>query len=55
MFAMMEAQLMLARITQKFFLHHDPSHVAEPEPVVTLRPKYGMRMTLTPSSAENAS
>lgn len=55
MFAMMEAQLMLARITQKFFLNHDPTHVVEPEPVVTLRPKYGMRMSVAPASVEGQS
>ncbi|MBX6332609.1 MAG: cytochrome P450 [Gemmatimonadaceae bacterium] len=44
-FAWMEGTLILATIAQKWRLVHDPSHVVELEPLVTLRPKYGMRMT----------
>lgn len=45
-FAMMEAQLILASIVQRFKLTHVQGHKVEPEPLVTLRPKYGMKMTL---------
>ena len=43
-FAMMEAQLILASIVQRFSLEHIEGHQVVPEPLVTLRPKYGMRM-----------
>ncbi|MEL6526447.1 MAG: cytochrome P450 [Chloroflexota bacterium] len=45
-FAMMEAKIILAAIVQKFHLTLVEEHVVEPEPLVTLRPKYGMRMEL---------
>lgn len=45
-FAWMEGVLMLATIAQRWRLRHDPTHVVEVEPLVTLRPKYGMRMRL---------
>lgn len=43
-FAMMEATLIVATLAQRFTLSHAPGHVAEPERVFTLRPKYGMDM-----------
>jgi cytochrome P450 len=43
-FAWMEGVLLLATIAQRWRLRHDPSHVVALEPLVTLRPKYGMRM-----------
>jgi cytochrome P450 len=43
-FAWMEGVLLLATVAQRWRLIHDPSHVVEVEPLVTLRPKYGMRM-----------
>lgn len=45
-FAMMEAQLLLASIVQRFRLSHVEGHRVEPEPLVTLRPRYGMQMKL---------
>ncbi|MBK8171350.1 MAG: cytochrome P450 [Sandaracinaceae bacterium] len=46
MFAMMEAQLILARMAQSFRLDHVVGHPVEPDPVVTLRPKHGMLMRI---------
>jgi hypothetical protein len=36
--------LLLATIAQKWKLKLLPGHRVEPEPLITLRPKYGMRM-----------
>ena len=44
-FAMMEAVLILATIAQRFRLTLAPGHLVEPWPTVTLRPRYGMRMS----------
>jgi hypothetical protein len=46
----MEGQLILAMIAQSFRLRLVPGRVVEPEPVVTLRPKGGLAMTITPRS-----
>jgi cytochrome P450 len=43
-FAWMEGVLLLATLAQKWKLSLVPGHVVEPEPLITLRPKYGMRM-----------
>jgi len=43
-FASMEGVLLLATIAQKWKLRLVPGHPVEPEPLITLRPKYGMRM-----------
>jgi cytochrome P450 len=48
-FALMEAQLVLASIAQRFRLELAPGHPVELDPAVTLRPKHGMRMTLRPA------
>ncbi len=45
-FAMMEAQMILARIVQSFRVELVPGHPVEPEPVVTLRPRHGIRMRI---------
>lgn len=45
-FAWMEGVLLLATIAQKWKLKLVPGHCVEPEPLITLRPKYGMRMTV---------
>ncbi len=45
-FAMMEAQLILATIAQSYQLRMVPGHPVEPQLLVTLRPKYGLRMTI---------
>lgn len=43
-FAMMEACLILATIAQQYRVQLDPKQIVEPEPLITLRPKHGMRM-----------
>ncbi|HEX3821607.1 MAG TPA: cytochrome P450 [Candidatus Sulfotelmatobacter sp.] len=43
-FAWMEGVLLLATIGQKWKLNLVPDQVVEPEPLITLRPRYGMRM-----------
>ncbi len=45
-FALVEAQMLLARITQRFRLELLPGYRVELEPVVTLRPRGGMPMRL---------
>ena len=45
-FAMMEAVLILSSIVQKYRLRLVPNHPVVPEATVTLRPKYGMKMTI---------
>jgi cytochrome P450 len=48
-FALMEAQLLLATIAQRHSLRLVPGHRVEPEPLVTLRPRGGLPMTLHPA------
>ncbi|HEX6777123.1 MAG TPA: cytochrome P450, partial [Ktedonobacterales bacterium] len=45
-FAMMEAQLILATVAQRYQLRLLPGHPVEPQVVVTLRPRYGVPMTI---------
>ncbi len=45
-FALMEAQLILAMIEQRYRLALVPDYPLVPQPVVTLRPRYGVHMTL---------
>ena len=45
-FALMEATLLLAMICQRFELDLVPGHPIEPKAEVTLRPKYGVLVTL---------
>jgi len=45
-FAWMEGVLVLATLAQKWKLSLLPGHAAEPEPLITLRPKYGMKMAV---------
>jgi cytochrome P450 len=45
-FAWMECVLVLATLAQKWKLTLVPGHKVQPEPLITLRPKYGMRMRL---------
>jgi cytochrome P450 len=47
-FAMMEAQIILAMIVQRYRLALVPGKPVEPDPVITLRPKHGLPMTLQP-------
>jgi len=43
-FALMEAQLIVATLAQRFRLRLVPGHRVEPWPLITLRPRYGMPM-----------
>ncbi len=43
-FALMEARLILATIAQRYRLRSVAGHVVEPQPLITLRPKNGLRM-----------
>jgi cytochrome P450 len=45
-FAWMEGVLILATISQKWRLRLVPGHRVKPQPLITLRPKYGMKMTV---------
>jgi cytochrome P450 len=45
-FAMTEAILILATIAQRYRLHLKPGHPVEPQGLITLRPRHGLRMTL---------
>ena len=45
-FAMMEAVLLVATIAQKFRLTLQADHPVTPQPSLSLRPKYGMKMLL---------
>lgn len=50
-FAMMEARLILATIAQRFDLTLDPGQEIVPEPEITLRPRYGLHMTVNAREA----
>ena len=43
-FAWMEGVLLLATLAQKWKLKLVPGHPVEPQPLITLRPRFGMRM-----------
>ncbi|MGC2575313.1 MAG: cytochrome P450 [Candidatus Nitrosopolaris sp.] len=45
-FAWMEGILLLATICRHWKMHHDRDHKVGLKPLITLRPKYGMRMRL---------
>jgi cytochrome P450 len=45
-FAWMEGVLLIATIAQQFKMRLAPGQRVEPKPMITLRPKYGMRMLL---------
>lgn len=45
-FAWMEGILIVATVCRHWRMFHDPSHKVELKPLITLRPKYGMRMRL---------
>jgi len=44
----MEGQLVLAMVAPKSHLQGVPGHPVEPYPILTLRPRYGVLMTLHP-------
>jgi cytochrome P450 len=45
-FAWMEGILLIAAIAQQWRMRLAPGHIVDLQPLITLRPKYGMRMTL---------
>jgi cytochrome P450 len=45
-FALMESELVTATVAQQFGFRLVPGHLVVPEPLVTLRPRHGIRMTL---------
>lgn len=50
-FAWMEGVLMLATFAQKWRFSLVPGHRVEPEPLITLRPKFGMKMLVEPRAS----
>lgn len=50
-FAWMEGVLILATLARKWKLRLVPGHPVEPQPLITLRPKHGMRMVVEPRRA----
>jgi cytochrome P450 len=46
-FALMETNILLATIAQRFQLHLIPGHPVTPQPGITLRPRHGIRMKMT--------
>ena len=53
-FAMMEAQIIVAMVAQRYALELVPGHPIVPDPLVTLRPRHGVRMTLRPAEGRPA-
>ncbi len=53
-FAMSEAQLVVATVAQRYRLQLAPGHPVELHPLVTLRPRHGIRMTLHPADDDAA-
>jgi cytochrome P450 len=47
-FAMTEAMLILTTIAQRYSLRLAPGHKVEPQGLITLRARYGMKMTIKP-------
>lgn len=45
-FALMEMQIALAMIASRYRAELVPGHTVEPEPLITLRPRYGLQMRL---------
>jgi cytochrome P450 len=50
-FAMMEAQLIMATVAQKYRLKMVPGHPVVPQSKITLRPRHGLKMTIENQSA----
>lgn len=51
-FAMMEAQIILAMVLREHRIELDPSHPVVLDPVITLRPKRGIRVRRRPASTQ---
>ncbi len=50
-FGLMEMQIVIARILQRYELELVPGHRVEPNPAITLGFKHGLLMTLKPRGA----
>jgi cytochrome P450 len=50
-FALAEATVLLATLAQRFSLRLVPGHPVEPQGLITLRARYGMKMLLNPRTA----
>jgi cytochrome P450 len=50
-FALLEAHLIVATLAQRFRLRLVPGHRVEPWPLITLRPRFGMPMTIEQRAA----
>lgn len=46
-FAWMEGILLIAALAQKWRMRLEPDQLVEAQPLITLRPRHGMRMVLT--------
>lgn len=51
-FAWMEGVLLVAAIAQRWRLRRVPGHPVVPQALITLRPRYGMKMTVYPRPAQ---
>lgn len=52
-FALAEATVLLATLAQRFSLRVVPGHPVEPQGLITLRARHGMKMLLTPRPGKN--
>jgi cytochrome P450 len=52
-FAMLEAHLLVATLTQHYRLHLAPGHRVETWPLITLHPRYGMKMIVESRRTRN--
>jgi cytochrome P450 len=52
-FAMLEAQLIVTTIVQRYRLVLVPGHPVDPLPLITLKPRHGMRMTIEARQPDN--
>jgi cytochrome P450 len=53
-FAMMEATLIVAMLTQQFRLRLVPGFRVEPKPMLSLRPRHGILMSIEPNGPAHA-
>ena len=53
-FALLEAKTMLVMLMQRLDLKLEPSYVHHPTFAITLRPKFGVPMRVTPRPQDNA-
>lgn len=53
-FGLMEGQIILAMVAQRFRVAAAPGQTAEPEPAITLRPRYGLKVILRDRRSDEA-